>query len=68
MNPNLSNLVLDCMNHVVKLQKHIYLDDPVVEVTQLFQFTFYMLDQLTVCSEVNCLNVYVHNHQILVKQ
>lgn len=60
MHPDLCDLVFDSMNHIVEFQEYTDLDDPVIEVVQLLQFPFYILDQFTVSYKMNSLDVYVH--------
>ncbi len=65
MNPDLRNLVLDRMHHIVELQEHIYFDDPIMEGVQLCHFPGYIIHQFTVCIEVHSLDINVHSIPIL---
>ncbi len=60
--PNLRNLVFYIMNHVVKLQEHIHLNDPVVMIAEFQNFLVYMIQQLAVSFKIYCMNVYCHDN------
>jgi hypothetical protein len=50
------------MNHVVKLQEHIHLNDPVVMIAEFQNFLVYMIQQLAVSFKIYCMNVYCHDN------
>ena len=60
--PNLRNLVFYIVNHVVKFQEHIHLNDPVVMIAQFRNFLVDMIQQLAVSFEIYGMNVYCHDN------
>lgn len=61
MHPDFGNFVFDGVYDIVQFKKHIYLDDAVVKLAQLFEFFVDVIYQLAVCIKMKRLNVYVHS-------
>lgn len=61
MHPNLSHFILDVMNDVVQFQKHGHLNDSVVLLAQLFQFSVDVLNEFFVSLKMYGLDGSIHD-------
>ena len=60
MNSDFGDLVFNLVHHIIKLQKNINFNNPVMKGIQLIYFVGYVVYQFPVSIEMKRLNVYVH--------
>lgn len=60
MHPDLGDLILDRMHHIVQFEKNIHFDDTVTKRVQFAELLLNVVNEFDVGVEMHCLNVYVH--------